>query len=322
MPTSSRRPSAGTFAEQALALAWGAWAELGVSGWSSTHSDWAIDPEPLIIFTATLGDADPRLRDEVTDWCVRNWRHVSKTRLKNLLREQPDDVQLSFGELAATVGAHAGTIWPGATQPRPFTVTGRSKQPALDRPSAAWLRIRAIFGVSARAEILRAFLSTSSGPLSIASLASATGYTKRNVTDECDLLERAGILAMRARGNRFYYSLARGAELGAFVGELPSIRPDWSALLNVTRELVSLELRAQNVSLKTLPVHVTKTLRLIADELDELSIDALPENVPAGELWPSLRQLGDRVLGAWSTGRWPSPAISKAAVRRLQPANS
>jgi len=35
---------------------------------------WAIDPEPLIVFTA-IADLDPRLRDEALDWCIRT--HVT-----------------------------------------------------------------------------------------------------------------------------------------------------------------------------------------------------------------------------------------------------
>lgn len=35
--------------------------------------------EDLICFTAFLGDEDARLRDEATDWCVRNWRYVSSS---------------------------------------------------------------------------------------------------------------------------------------------------------------------------------------------------------------------------------------------------
>lgn len=56
-----------TFEQQAVALAWGAWVELGVPGAHRTHRDWAIDPEPLILFTAFRGDSDGRLRDEAID---------------------------------------------------------------------------------------------------------------------------------------------------------------------------------------------------------------------------------------------------------------
>lgn len=314
MPTSSRRPAA-TFAEQSLALASGAWSELGVSGWTASHGDWAIDPEPLILFTAWLGDADPRLRDEVTDWCVRNWRHISRARLKNLLREQADDVTAAFGEFAATVGVHAGVTWPGATDPRRYKVTGRSTLPSFDQPSMAWIRLRAMFGVGARAEILRCFLSGPDASMTVARLAVATGYTKRNVADECDTLQRASVLSVRTRGNRFYYSLARRAELKVFVGQLPAALPDWTALLNVTRELVSLEERARDLTQLTLPVHVRQTLHLIDNDLDELGIEAPPDNVQGAELWPAIRRLGMNILGAWSTGQWPAKPLAGAAWR-------
>ncbi len=322
MATSRRRRPAATFADQSLALAWGAWAELGVSGWTSTHADWAIDPEPLILFTAWLGDADPRLRDEATDWCVQNWRQISKARLKNLLREQPDGVAEAFGEFAATVGDHAGASWPGATHPRRYAPTGRSTPPHFDRPSLAWLRLRAMFGVGARAEILRCFLAQGARAMSVAALAAATGYTKRNVAEECDTLERAGVLSVRAQGNRFYYSLARRAELLAFVGDVPAVLPDWTALLNVARELVDLEQRSKDARSTTLPVHARKTLRRIRDDLDELDINAPPENIEAVDLWPTLRRLGHMHLGAWSLGQWPSEDRADVGEARLQRASS
>jgi hypothetical protein len=322
MATSRRRGPAATFADQALSLAWGAWTELGVSGWTSTHADWAVDPEPLILFTAWLGDADPRLRDEATDWCVQNWRHISKARLKNLLRVQPHDVAAAFGEFAATVGAHAGISWPGATHPRRYTLTGRSMLPHLDRPSLVWLRLRAMFGVGARAEILRRFLAQRGGAMSVAALAVAAGYTKRNVAEECDTLQRAGVLSVRVRANRFDYSLARRSELEAFVGEIAAILPEWTAILNITRELVALERRSKEAGLTTLPVHARKTLRLIRDDFDELDINAPPENIEAVDLWPTLRRLGDVHLGAWSIGQWASEDRAEMGEARLQRASS
>lgn len=301
------RPRRSTsLADLALGLASGAWTELGVSGWSSTHGDWAIDPEPLILFTAWLGDADPRLRDEATDWCIRNWRHISKARLRNLLRNQPGDVRRAFGEFAATVNEHAGIGWPESTAPRRFAATDRSTRPALDRPSMAWLRLRAMFGVGARAEILRCFLSHDGGWMSVAGLAAVTAYTKRNVAEECDSLERAGVLSVRARGNRFYYALGRRHELEAFVGALPHVRPDWTAMLNITRELVALERMAAGTSTETLPVHVTNALRRMEPDVDALRIARPLEGVHGRDLWPAVRQVGEIHLARWSAGL-PSP---------------
>jgi len=313
MTTSKRRRPAATFAGQAIALASGAWTELGVSGWTSTHGDWAIDPEPLILFTAWLGDADPRLRDEATDWCVRNWRHLSKARLKNLLREQPDEVREAFGEFAATVGTHAGITWPGATKARRFVLTGRSTLPSLDRPALVWLRLRFMFGVGARAEILRCFLSESDRLMSVSALALATGYTKRNVAEECDTFERAGVLSKRMQGNRFYYTLARRSELEAFVGKVAAVRPNWSAMFSIARELGSLEKRSEDEASSTFAVHVQKALRLIQDDLDELTIGPMPGHVRGADLWPVVRQLGLTHLGAWSIGQCPAEAVQRPA---------
>jgi hypothetical protein len=93
--------------EHALDLVWSLWAELGVSGWTRRHVSHAIDPEPLILFTAFLGDADPRLRDEATDWCIAYGRYVSAARLRNLLIGEESTVREAFGEFAATVNAHS-----------------------------------------------------------------------------------------------------------------------------------------------------------------------------------------------------------------------
>lgn len=310
MATSKRPRPAATFAGQAVALASGAWTELGLSGWTSTHGDWAIDPEPLVLFTAWLGDADPRLRDEATDWCIRNWRHISKTRLKNLLRQQPDNVRGAFGEFSATVGAHAGVTWPAATAPRRYTVTGRSTVPSLDRPSMAWLRLRAMFGIGARAEILRCFLANERELLSVAALAATTGYTKRNIAEECETLERAGLLSVRTSGNRFYYSVARPTALAAFVGDVAPIRPNWSAMLNVARELMTLETQVDVGTPKTIGVHVRKALRLLEDDLDDLGLERLPD-VIGEDLWPAIRHFGIVHLGAWSIGQWPVQGASR-----------
>ncbi len=298
-----RRPAA-TFAEQATALAWGAWVELGVSGWTETHGDWAIDPEPLIVFTALLGDEDARLRDEATDWCVRNWRYVSKARLKNVVRDQQAGVRSAFGEFAATVGEHAGVVWPYASEPRRFTVTGRSSPPQLDKSSMVWLRLRAMFGLGARTEILRYFLSQEDGRSSTALISAATNYTKRNVSEECETLAQAGVLNVRPQGNRFYYSLAKRTELEAFVGSTPAIRPSWVAMFDVARQLVTLESAAGTGTTRTLAVKVRNAIDEIEEDLDELGIDPPSSDLRGEDLWPAVQSIGHATLGEWSLGRW------------------
>lgn len=306
MATSSSagpRPAA-TFAQQATALAWGAWVELGVSGWAETHRTWAIDPEPLIVFTSFLADRDARLRDEATDWCVRNQRYVSRTRLRNIVGEQPPSTRDAFGAFAATVGEHAGVPWPYATEARRFTVSGRSASPRLDKPSMVWLRMRAMFGIGARAEILRFFLCQGGGASSVAAIGAATNYTKRNVAEECETLANAGVLKVGMTGNRFYYSLANRAGLEAFVGSMPAVRPDWIAMFGVARQLVTLESSAATGTTRTFAVKARKFVDDMEADLGALGVDLPGSDVRGEDLWPALRTLGDETLGEWSLGRW------------------
>ncbi|HQZ33512.1 MAG TPA: hypothetical protein PK020_03755 [Ilumatobacteraceae bacterium] len=305
MTTLRSRKAPSSASGQAVALAAGAWRELGVSGWTATHDKWAVDVEPLILFTAWLDTRDIRLLDEATDWCVRNWRFVSRTRLKNLARRQPSEVQEAFGVFAATVGAFSGVAWPGATDQRMFQVTGRSVLSPLERPSMAWVRLRSMFGLGARAEILRVFLSEPQSRLSVATLASATGFLKRTVADECESLELAGMLSVRSIRNRFVYALAKRAELEVLLGALPEVLPDWSAMFAVARELVLFEELEERPLTATLPVHARQTLDRIADDLDVLGVDGASADARGQALIAAVHAVGTKTLAHWATGKFP-----------------
>jgi hypothetical protein len=292
-----------TFLEHARGLAWGAWAELGVPGWVRSHKEWVIDPEPLIIFTAWLGDEDARLRDEATDWCIANWRHVSKARLKNLLRDEPAEVEDAFGELSATVSKHAGIEWPARTSPRRHTVGGRTSLPTLERPSLGWLRMRAVFGLGVRAEILRVFLLPEVGRASVGRLMALTGYGKRTVAEECEELADAGVLATRSVRNRLTYSLVREEPLLALLGTIGAHRLDWVSLLAVVRELVDLQEAVQQSPERLVAVKVSNALGSIEDELADLGIEVDEGTRPNG-VWPTLERRAGRKLSDWAAGEW------------------
>ncbi|HET6295296.1 MAG TPA: hypothetical protein VFG33_18060 [Kribbella sp.] len=298
----SRTPSS-SLAELELALVWGAWVELGVSGWQRTHRSWAIDPEPLILRTAMLGDADPRLRDEALDWCIHYWRYVSRVRLRNLLRDHSADSLDRWGQFAATVNKHSKASWPHATRELEYTITGRSSLRSMEQPSRAWLRLRAVFGLGARAEILRYFLSGNRRG-AVAVIAENIGYVKRNVADECDSLETAGVLKKHQVGNRFYYALARRKELQEFVGSLPETCPDWASLFEMTSAMVGLEAKARVAPVEVLIVEAHKVARLLDGSLENLDIEDRPTLVLPDDYWPAVRDFAQRYMSAWSAGRW------------------
>jgi hypothetical protein len=91
----------------AIDLAWSLWRELGVPGPVRRHEGWLVVPEPLIVFTAALGDRDRRLRDNAVAWCAAHRSLVSARALANTFaREgwQTDDL----ADFAATLRAVAG----------------------------------------------------------------------------------------------------------------------------------------------------------------------------------------------------------------------
>ena len=306
MPTSRSTAQNNSLEDLAVALCWGAWAELGVSGWSRTHREWAIDPEPLIVFTAWMGDVDRRLRDESLDWCIRYWRHVSKVRLKNLRsRDLADDLHDAWGEYAATVNARARVAWPRPTRALArYQATGRSTLRPLTEPSLVCLRMRAMFGLGARTEIMRKLLFERDRWMTVAQLANATAYAKRNLAHECDTLERAGVLAMRAESNRFYYSLAHPDALADFVGDLPAIRPNWRALFDLLTLLIALERQAETLSDEALHVEMHTTMREIDDDLDALGFGG-PGRASDLEYRDTYLPWAERLLRDLAAGTWP-----------------
>jgi DNA-binding transcriptional ArsR family regulator len=302
--TSGSAPSALT--RQALELCWGAWSELGVSGWGRTHRDWVIDPEPLIIATSRLGRDDPRLRDESMDWCIRNWRYVSQTRLRNLLRSDMYATPETWGPYAATVNAHAGVRWPLASEERPhYQVTGRSMLRPLTDPSLLVLRMRAMFGVGARTEILRHLLLTPDSRLTAAEIASAVGYAKRGVSDECEILVQGGLLEVLALGNRFYYSLNRSRHLSRFVGPAAPTAPDWIALFRVVFSVLELAESSIEYSSQVHSVELHQTLKRIEPDLRALRLEG-PSKAKGAEMLTSWSTWSNALLENLATGSWPS----------------
>jgi hypothetical protein len=298
----SPRPLRHSAAALELDILWGAWSELGVSGWGRSHSDWAIDPEPLIVVTPLVVAGDARLRDEALDWCISNWRHISRVRLRNLLRSQDGEAVEAYGRFAATVNQHGGAIWPGATEPYRYATTGRSSPPRLSRQSLIWLRMRAVFGVGARTEILRYFLSHP-GRVSVTTLAEVVGYTKRNVADECVALQRAGVLAVHPVRNRLYYSLDREEQLRAFVGEPPAVLLDWTSLFRITRAMVNLDEDVSRLTARALNVETSRVLHDLEEDFDRLELS--PPTVLGNDYWSAAQRFLGGPLAAWAQGRWP-----------------
>ncbi len=248
-------------------LGWGLWSQLGVSEWSDQHRCWFVDPEPLILFTAWLGDSDARLRDEATDWCVQFGSLASGTRLTNLLEGASRDTRSGFGEFAATVREHSAVRWRGARTPRSFVPTGRSRLESTAAPSRLSLRLRTIFGVSARAELIRLLICSDPIPQVASDLVAGSGFKKRNVAEALHTLHLGGVLTATRVRNQLRYRLRDPAAWGPLLGELPVVWPRWTLILplmaTVTDQLESIESASDRVR----RVEMNKLSRTVADSV-------------------------------------------------------
>lgn len=191
--------------EQLLDLLWRQWTTLGVAGLEVVGST-AIDLEALLILTAQLSPQDPRLRDEALDWCTKSHRLISKPRLKQLLKLASPMVRSSFGSFAATLQHQVGGLWPDAERAAPWNVrfSEKSRAPSLDQPALIGLKSRALFGVSARADVITALLDWPAPDFGAADVV-FVGYTKRNLADALDNLADAGLFYSRRVGNRLRF---------------------------------------------------------------------------------------------------------------------
>ena len=76
------------FLETLLRFLWREWTALGVAGHERLAFHHVVDPEALLLFTCSLGRYDQRLFDEVIDWLTRNGRFLNIQRMRNILRRE------------------------------------------------------------------------------------------------------------------------------------------------------------------------------------------------------------------------------------------
>jgi hypothetical protein len=260
--------------EQLLDLAWSHWSALGVAGATAAATD-PVDLESLLILTAELAPEDPRLRDEALDWCSQFHGFVSKPRLKQLLRRSPPSAQAAFVTFANALERHAGDNWPGANGRAngPTALSGKSRLPPLTLPALISLRLRALFGVGARADLIGALICRPSGDFGAADLV-YVGYSKRNVAAALDALAAAALFRTARVGNRLRFCWQRHSTLSALLDPLPALIPRWSISMRVMSRFLDLLTRTKGKSERLYAVEATRCLQHLAVDLQALGYEA------------------------------------------------
>lgn len=247
------------FLEQALDLLWRQWTALGVAGHGADWRGSPIDPEALLLCSCTIARYDARLFDVMLEWLSINGRHINVQRIKSILDSESIIGKPVFRAVAAmTRDSVSAAKWDRsadttdvAGKPMPlFYLKDGRPMPLVGKPDAVFakygflrdryeprkvagafrpepvanllLRLRALLGVNARAEIL-AFMSIN-GRGSPRSIARQTYYTPAAITKALDEMRDSGYVISRLEGRTRYHMLVPDAWRELLLGQS---RPQW-----------------------------------------------------------------------------------------------
>jgi hypothetical protein len=256
----------------ALDLAWSLWAELGVSTWERSHRGWAVELEPLIVFTAVLAEHDRRLLRETVGWCVAHDSYLSMNQLRHVVTSHGWSFEGPIGGFGATVSERSKRSWPGSRDEPAYDVTPTdgSQLRSLEGPALVQLRLRALFGVSARAEIIRVLLTAPERRWPTAEIAVRLAYTRRQIASDLEMLTAGGLTHRTTRAGSVVYAL-RDADVAVHLtGGVPEIAPPWAPVFRVMSGLLEAVHMLTVRQLSQPAVELARHLRLLEPALDEL----------------------------------------------------
>lgn len=232
-------------------IAWQMWSALGVSSWESPTPRSVIELEPLIAMTAIAARDDRRLLTQAIDWCAANADLISLHQMRRVTAKDGWPIAGPLAEFGATAGHFMRKSWPGVQDEEPFIreLPLKSTPPDLREPALIALRLRAVFGVGARSEIVR-FMLFHPQPSTISQIAREILYGERQIAKDLRLLSLAGIARRSTDGPSTEYVLADALALEAITGR-PTAEPvPWgpafrvmTGLADVFTELATTNLR-------------------------------------------------------------------------------
>ena len=187
--------------QKVLDLVWGQWSAIRVYSSFPMMSEYLIDPEALLCATSYIGRLDSRLFDECMDWVSLNYRWIRIDRVKTIIKEYPSSCRMVLGALLDYVSRMTksdkfssivkireedvsgsepeplfwkeGNLIQSSKLPDPVfkewgllrnepNMKNMSSPPDYENPTNLLFKLRGLFGVSARAEVV-AFLLMNGG---------------------------------------------------------------------------------------------------------------------------------------------------------------
>jgi hypothetical protein len=299
------------FRELVLDFLWRQWGAVGVAGSGRGNDAWIIDPEALLLVTSTFGRFEPRLFDEVLGWLNTNSQVINLQRLQNLseafgqrsvlngmaahlarrsingkwrtlLRnvEPATAAELLFPDVP--VVGEPDSLFAGQGWRRgPVKLRQLSQSPNPDQVTSLLFKLRSLFGVQARAEVMAFLLANESGHP--AEMADRLAYFPRTIQSTLNDMERSGHVLSGRSGREKRFWLKRDEWRFLITWQAPQREfPSWidwasrfTALEAVWKFLNNAELNSAPAGVQAIELRTT---------LEKLSPEFLREHIhtPAG----------------------------------------
>lgn len=294
-------------AKRVVVFLWRQWGQIGLASASVEPRDgWAIDPEALLLLSSTFARYDPRLFDEVMDWLVKNANFLNIPRLKSLLRRFEFSGQPVIAAVAERVmeanrrlnwlippmnsgGEPEGLFLDPAGKPLPdfgppdpaflaagfkrgkVELRGLSRRFNAIMPECVLLRLRALFGVSARADVMLYLLTHDVAHPS--GIARDTGFSQKNVQDTLvDMAASMVVHTVQSEGRMKQYFVQKEDRFRfLYRPEKPIFMPRWVTWPPIFRVLEILLAETRRMELLTLSdLLLVSELRRLADRIRPL----------------------------------------------------
>ncbi len=264
-----------------LNLLWRKWSAIGIAGTQTDmdNSPVIIDPEPLLLFSLSICRYDPRLYDEILDWLKINGSIINTQRLVTIQQKYNFNSGPQISSAAKYLSGNkeyklkwekVSSLYKEETHIKLF-LSSRGKELPVKNPDPVYLekgiirnspvlrgyskefpktgtpslllRMRALFGINARSELICVLGSVPE--IHPAEAARYTGYEKRSVQSILLDLLKSGILECRTSGKEKYYRLVPGKMNGLLPDNFKWIQ--WAPLLKG----VEILFKGINLSLNT-----------------------------------------------------------------------
>jgi len=230
-----------------LDFLWRQWSALGVAGHARSDDPWIIDPEALLLFSTHIARHDSRLFDEILDWLHSNGSLISLQRLGTLHKEENlgDSAVLAAiadllskesinhkwklvirrveqpGSLGAELPQRLFPSVPVLKEPDPVFLNhgferggiefrGMSQPPRPDQPATFLFKLRSLFGMQARAEVMAWLLANEQGHP--AEIARQTGYFRGSIQNVLNDFTLSGHIGSLRIGREKHFSILRHEE--------------------------------------------------------------------------------------------------------------